>query len=174
MALLLGLLAFAGGAAIGAVFSLAVVGQYVAYSIPISARFLGGQPFKPGRFNLGIFVRVFLFINLPSFIYNRLPESPCCHYRCGMDVIHVDRFPIPNSAQPPGIQHELYHRGPWWCACSIRRVLLLPKIWGSILVQRSCCQYRSIGRQKRRRRKHRQAASYDLNISNIHQREMDG
>lgn len=64
MALLLGLLAFAGAAAIGAVFSLAVVGQYVAYSIPISARFLGGQPFKPGQFNLGKFVRaLFLYYN---------------------------------------------------------------------------------------------------------------
>lgn len=57
MSLLLALLAFAGAAAIGAVFSLAVVGQYVAYCIPISARFLGGQKFTPGPFYLGRFVR---------------------------------------------------------------------------------------------------------------------
>jgi len=55
LACLLALLAFAGGAAIGAVFSLAVIGQYVAYSIPIAARFVGGQPFTPGPFNLGKF-----------------------------------------------------------------------------------------------------------------------
>ncbi|KAF7984560.1 hypothetical protein HWV62_13765 [Athelia sp. TMB] len=55
MAALLALLAFAGPAAIGAVFSLAVLGQYVAYSTPITARFLGGQVFKPGPFNLGRF-----------------------------------------------------------------------------------------------------------------------
>ncbi|KAF7974533.1 hypothetical protein HWV62_12002 [Athelia sp. TMB] len=55
MAALLALLAFAGPAAIGAVFSLAVLGQYVAYSTPITARFLGGQVFTPGPFNLGRF-----------------------------------------------------------------------------------------------------------------------
>jgi amino acid transporter len=54
--LLLGLLAFAGPVAIGAMFSLVVVGQYVAYSIPICARFLGKQDFKPGAFTLGKFV----------------------------------------------------------------------------------------------------------------------
>ncbi|OCH88533.1 hypothetical protein OBBRIDRAFT_795157 [Obba rivulosa] len=41
VAALLGLLAFAGGAASSAIFSLAIMGQYVAYSIPISSRFLG-------------------------------------------------------------------------------------------------------------------------------------
>ncbi|KAF8892309.1 APC amino acid permease [Gymnopilus junonius] len=50
---LLGLLAFAGSNAIGAVFTLAVVCQYIVYSIPISARFLGGQEVKPGPFELG-------------------------------------------------------------------------------------------------------------------------
>jgi len=55
LSLLLALLAFAGPAAIGAVFSLAVIGQYLAYSIPITARFVGGQPFTPGPFNLGRF-----------------------------------------------------------------------------------------------------------------------
>lgn len=56
LATLLGLLTFAGPAAAGAIFSLGVVGQYLATSIPIAARFLGGKKFKPGPFNLGIFV----------------------------------------------------------------------------------------------------------------------
>ncbi|KIJ34521.1 hypothetical protein M422DRAFT_263285 [Sphaerobolus stellatus SS14] len=55
MSLLLRLLAFAGASVIGAVFSLVVAGQYVAYSIPISARFLGGNKIKPGPFSLGMF-----------------------------------------------------------------------------------------------------------------------
>jgi hypothetical protein len=55
-ALLLGLLAFAGPTAINAVFSLGVACQYVIFSIPISARFLGGKKFKPGPFHLDIFV----------------------------------------------------------------------------------------------------------------------
>ncbi|KZV65292.1 amino acid transporter [Peniophora sp. CONT] len=50
---LLGLLSFAGPAAIGAIFSLVVVGQFTAYSIPICARFLGKNSFKPGPFTLG-------------------------------------------------------------------------------------------------------------------------
>ena len=56
VALLLGLLAFAGANAIGAIFSLAVTAQYFAYSISISARFLGGTELKPGPFSLGKYV----------------------------------------------------------------------------------------------------------------------
>ncbi|KAF8130903.1 amino acid/polyamine transporter I [Mycena galopus ATCC 62051] len=52
---LLGFITFAGPAATGALFTLSVVGQYVANSIPITARLVGGQPFKKGPFNLGIF-----------------------------------------------------------------------------------------------------------------------
>ncbi|KAH9834444.1 APC amino acid permease [Rhodofomes roseus] len=51
--LLLGLLAFAGDAAINAIFSLSVVALYVAYAIPIAARFLGDNDFQPGPFSLG-------------------------------------------------------------------------------------------------------------------------
>jgi len=54
-AIALGLLAFAGASAINAVFSLSVVALYVAYAIPISARFIFNNDFKPGPFNLGIF-----------------------------------------------------------------------------------------------------------------------
>ncbi|KAH9948494.1 APC amino acid permease [Amylocystis lapponica] len=55
LAILLGLLAFAGSAAIDAIFSLSVVALYVAYAIPIAARFLGENDFEPGPFNLGRF-----------------------------------------------------------------------------------------------------------------------
>ncbi|KAF9002343.1 APC amino acid permease [Cyathus striatus] len=51
---LFGLLAFAGPAAIGAIFSIAVASQYIVYSIPISARYLGGKDLRPGPFRLGI------------------------------------------------------------------------------------------------------------------------
>ncbi|KAJ7659582.1 APC amino acid permease [Mycena polygramma] len=54
-AALLGLTTFAGPAATTALFALGVVGQYVANSVPIAARFLGGQPFKRGPFYLGVF-----------------------------------------------------------------------------------------------------------------------
>ncbi|KAI9571848.1 amino acid/polyamine transporter I [Boletus coccyginus] len=54
-AILLGLLALAGAQAIDAIFALSVAALYVAYSIPIAARFIFKNNFKPGPFNLGIF-----------------------------------------------------------------------------------------------------------------------
>ncbi|KAJ7903166.1 amino acid/polyamine transporter I [Mycena leptocephala] len=54
-AALLGLVTFAGPAATGAIFSLGVIGQYAANSVPIAARVFGGQPFAPGPFSLGAF-----------------------------------------------------------------------------------------------------------------------
>jgi hypothetical protein len=70
-AALLGLITFAGPAAAGALFTLGVVGQYVANSIPIAARWLGGQPFHSGPFNLGIFVggRITLTLRVLMQIY---------------------------------------------------------------------------------------------------------
>ena len=56
VALLLGLLAFAGPSAINAIFSLAITGQNVAFTIPIVCRFLGGHPWHAGPFSLGQFV----------------------------------------------------------------------------------------------------------------------
>lgn len=52
-ALALGLLSFAGSAAIGAVFTLCVTAQYLAYCIPITARYAFKNGFRPGPFTLG-------------------------------------------------------------------------------------------------------------------------
>ena len=57
-AALLGLIAFAGPVAISAIFTVGVIGQYVANSIPIMARWLGGYKLQRGPFDLGIFVRL--------------------------------------------------------------------------------------------------------------------
>ncbi|KAK0441240.1 amino acid/polyamine transporter I [Desarmillaria tabescens] len=53
--ILLGLLSFAGQNAINAIFSISIISLYVAYSIPIAARFIRKNDFKPGPFYLGIF-----------------------------------------------------------------------------------------------------------------------
>ncbi|KAI5993805.1 amino acid permease-domain-containing protein [Pisolithus orientalis] len=55
MAGLLGLLAFAGTAAINAIFTMSITSLYVAYAIPMFARFASDNDFKPGPFSLGIF-----------------------------------------------------------------------------------------------------------------------
>lgn len=57
LALALGLLVFAGEQAINAVFAISITALYIAYAIPIAARFLGKNAFKPGPFTLGVFVR---------------------------------------------------------------------------------------------------------------------
>ncbi|KAG2072013.1 amino acid transporter [Suillus decipiens] len=55
ISIILGLLSFAGAQAINAIFSLSVTALYIAYSIPIIARFVFTNNFRPGPFNLGIF-----------------------------------------------------------------------------------------------------------------------
>ena len=52
----LGLLVFAGEQAIAAVFVLSVVGLYIASAIPIAARFIFENDYKPGPFDLGRWV----------------------------------------------------------------------------------------------------------------------
>ena len=62
LAALLGLIAFAGAVAISAVFTVGVVGQYIADTIPIAARWLGGYKLERGPFHLGkmVWCQVFL------------------------------------------------------------------------------------------------------------------
>ncbi|KAL0570057.1 hypothetical protein V5O48_011899 [Marasmius crinis-equi] len=81
-ALLLGLLAFAGKTAIASVFTVSTTAVYVAYAIPIAARFLGKNDFKPGPFRLGIFslpvavisVLFMLFLGI-VFLFPATPQT---------------------------------------------------------------------------------------------------
>jgi amino acid transporter len=58
VAILIGMIALGGAAASGALFTLGIVGQYLANSLVISARWLGGHEFVHGPFNLGAAVRL--------------------------------------------------------------------------------------------------------------------
>ncbi|KAJ3836744.1 amino acid/polyamine transporter I [Lentinula raphanica] len=53
LSLILGLISFAGPVAITAVFTMSVVCQYIGFTVPIIARFVGGSRFVHGPFNLG-------------------------------------------------------------------------------------------------------------------------
>lgn len=55
LSILMAVLVFAGDQAINAVFAISVSGLYIAYSIPIIARFVGPNDFQPGPFSLGVF-----------------------------------------------------------------------------------------------------------------------
>ena len=75
-ALLMGLLAFAGEGAIAAVFTIGITALYVAYAIPMVARFLGKNDFKPGPFHLGVFVSF-----NETLRFRRAPDdSLLCHF----------------------------------------------------------------------------------------------
>ncbi|TFY63534.1 hypothetical protein EVJ58_g3194 [Rhodofomes roseus] len=80
VAALLGLLAFAGDAAISAIFALGVVGLYIAYIIPICSRFAGGRAWVPGPFTLGRFGFPVAVISLLWMVFSIIilvfPSSP--------------------------------------------------------------------------------------------------
>ncbi|KAJ7752932.1 amino acid/polyamine transporter I [Mycena metata] len=85
MALLLGLLAFAGPLAISAVFTMLLVCQYIAFVTPITARWVGGQKFVPGPFNLGLMsapisfvASAYLIFMIFVFLFPPVP-SPTSH-----------------------------------------------------------------------------------------------
>lgn len=56
LSILMAVLVFAGDQAINAVFAISVSALYIAYAVPIVARFVGDNDFKPGPFDLGAFV----------------------------------------------------------------------------------------------------------------------
>ncbi|KAG2143445.1 amino acid/polyamine transporter I [Suillus bovinus] len=68
VSIILGLLSFAGPQAVNAIFSLSVTALYIAYAIPIIARFVFKNNFKPGPFNLGIFSIPVAFIAVSYMI----------------------------------------------------------------------------------------------------------
>jgi len=63
IAALLGLLAFASPAAIGAIFAIGAVAQYIAFIVPIFLRvFVVGNRFRPGPWHLGKYSRPIGFV----------------------------------------------------------------------------------------------------------------
>ncbi|KAG1744393.1 amino acid/polyamine transporter I [Suillus lakei] len=82
ISIVLGMLSFAGPQAINAIFALSVTALYVAYAIPIIARFVFKNNFKPGPFDLGIFslpVAVisvsYMFIMNIVFLFPTMPQT---------------------------------------------------------------------------------------------------
>ncbi|KDQ54539.1 hypothetical protein JAAARDRAFT_209261 [Jaapia argillacea MUCL 33604] len=80
VAIAFGLLAFAGAGAIDAVFAIGVVALYIAYGIPIGARFWGTNDFKPGPFSLGVFSKPIAYTAIGWMVFMGVvflfPASP--------------------------------------------------------------------------------------------------
>lgn len=100
----LGLLAFAGDSAINAIFSMSVVALYVAYAIPIAARFLGDNDFAPGPFTLGRFSAPVAVIAVLWMLFMGVvflfPSSP------GPDVAEMNYTVVSPISAAQGIRSE--------------------------------------------------------------------
>jgi amino acid transporter len=68
--IVLGALVFAGPQAVNAVFAIAIAAQYVAYSIPITARWVWRKEngWTPGPFSLGAWVSAFSLHQLSKML----------------------------------------------------------------------------------------------------------
>jgi amino acid transporter len=68
--IVLGALVFAGTQAVNAVFAISITAQYIAYSIPIAARWIWRKEneWTPGPFSLGAWVSAFLLHQLSRML----------------------------------------------------------------------------------------------------------
>ena len=95
ISILLGLLAFAGQQAIGAIFTLSISSLYIAYIIPIATRFVFKNDYKPGSFDLGRWVRERLTHRLTCANFFPEPSGGCD--RCDVDGVYGDRVLVPSD-----------------------------------------------------------------------------
>lgn len=132
-ATLMGLLAFAGAQAINAVFSISVIALYVAYAIPITARWVFENEFKPGPFYLGWFVSgdrtPRRFVHRTGCVVDLivLAELPMCGYFGTLDGVHGRRLPLPHHAPDICSGHELQRCRPRRHPRPFCFVVLLPR-----------------------------------------------
>ncbi|KAF9261113.1 APC amino acid permease [Marasmius fiardii PR-910] len=77
---LLGVITFAGPNASSAVFALVITGQYTAYCIPITARWIGGKEFRPGAVSYGKWSILVTILSLSWMVFMSVivmfPASP--------------------------------------------------------------------------------------------------
>ena len=124
--MLLGLLAFAGSTAINAIFSLGIIGQYTAFTIPVASRLLGGELWIPGPFSLGKIVSSFASLaKLESYatLHHPLIEYPRRH--CHDPLAHLldgDRH-VSFNTRTYGDGNELYCSCRRWMAVTMCRLL---------------------------------------------------
>jgi amino acid transporter len=135
-ALVLGLLAFAGTQAINAVFAISIVALYIAYSIPIAARFLGDNDFKPGPFTLGVFVS--MVFSSYSVIQWAFSEPALCNDLCYFHDIHEHRVLLPIDAIDRCRRHELHSGRDCRRVGSFSDLVLFPSLWRRPLVHWTC------------------------------------
>ncbi|KAH9946459.1 amino acid permease-domain-containing protein [Amylocystis lapponica] len=119
ISLLLGLLSFAGEEAISAIFSLGVVGLYIAYILPITARFMGGKQWVPGPFTLGRLVRA--IGHLAPHKLTRILGSSGFHDCCRMDDLLDCHSGLPLFTRPTGadMNYTIVVLGVWIALCLV-------------------------------------------------------
>jgi len=112
---LLGPLAFAGPAAIGAIFSLGVGAQYGAYIIPIGSRLFFKNDFRPEP------------LSIATELCYRLDSRP-------LDDIHHYRVLLPLRTAPDSPNYVLPDCRAWWLAAGFSRPFSPPgRRWSSLV-----------------------------------------
>jgi hypothetical protein len=133
-AIVLGMLSFAGAQAINAIFSISVTALYIAYAIPITARFAFKNDFKPGPFSLGVFVSHGVWCPCPDRVESLFVEPTDCHHFGVLHGFYGHRLFLPDDAANGCFEHELHGGRSWWHTLLVCRVVLFPCVWRRALV----------------------------------------
>jgi len=117
MAALFSALTFAGAQATNAVFAVSIVALYVAYAIPIMARFVFENDFKPGPFDLGVFVGPLRPFSLALGVGADIISVEFTHWlrRSGVHGVHDYHFYVPHITWGKCYFFELHCSCPGWC-----------------------------------------------------------
>ena len=124
MAALFGALTFVGAQATNAVFAVAIAALYVAYAIPIVACFVFENDFKPGPFDLGVFVGPLPLFSLAFGVGADIISVEFTRWlRCsGVHGVHDHHFRVPHIPWGKCYFYELHHIGRQKCCCLARQL----------------------------------------------------
>ena len=139
LAMLLGLLSFAGPLATEAIFTVSIVAQFVSIATPIAARYLGSQEFVPGPFSLGILVRHIISVCFEKLISTILfVEQTISRNFFLMDGIHGHCTSFSGHTADITRNDELLRGYTWWSYVTCAHLLLSASIWWDSLVHGAC------------------------------------
>jgi len=136
MAALFGALTFPGAQATNAMFAVSIAALYVAYVIPIVARFVFENDFKPGPFNLGVFVGPLPLFSPALGVGANIISAEFTHWfhRSGVHGVHDHHFHVPHITWCECYFYELHRSRPGRRAPALTCMVLLPRVWGRALV----------------------------------------
>jgi len=134
IAALFGALTFAGAQATNAMFAVSIAALYVAYAIPIVARFVFENDFKPAPFDLG--VGPLPLFSLALGVGADIISVEFTHWlrRSGVHGVHDHDFHVPHIPWGKCYFYEPHRSHPGRRVPALTCMVLLPRVWGRALV----------------------------------------